>query len=258
MDASSNTWHQPPWDRLYRFINKCGSNHDLLRFSAAILEGISDFVRFDRGLVYFLDGNGHIHNQYLLNFKDSWSNLYLDYYSKASFSEFSIDKRNIRETPGRPYIDIIRWYEQPVTEFVSDYIQAQALQLSLGFVLFDLNGLPRIAFALDRMTREEFTEDELDILYIVVPSLNNLHKNFYAKPVGEADFSDSIWQTSGLTEREIEVVNLLCQGVKPNSISKALHIAPSTTYKHVAHIYEKLGVSSLQELLVLVLNRRRE
>mgnify|MGYP002861879488 CR=1 FL=1 len=258
MDATSSTWRQPPWDRLFRFINKCGSNHDLLSFSAAILQGLSEFVRFDRGLVFFLDGNGHIHNQFLLNFKENWSNLYLDYYSKASFSEFSIDSRNVREVPGRPFIDVIRWYEQPVTEFVSDYIQAQDLQLSLGFALFDLNGVPRIAFALDRMTREEFTEGELDILYITVPSLNNLHKNFYARPIAESDFTESIWQRSGLTEREIEVVNLLCQGVSPNNISKALHIAVSTTYKHVAHIYEKMGVSSLQELLVKALNSRAE
>jgi DNA-binding CsgD family transcriptional regulator len=39
----------------------------------------------------------------------------------------------------------------------------------------------------------------------------------------------------------------------PTTISKSLYISKATTYKHIAHIYEKLHVSSLQELLVRLL-----
>ena len=258
METETTSWQELPWNRLYRFINKCGSIHELRSFSIQVLQGIHEFVPFDRGLVYFLDGNQKVHNQYLLNIKDSWSNLYLDYYSKASFNRFSIAERSITEIAGKPYIHVIRWDEEPVSDFITDYIKAQELRLTLAFVLFDLNGVPRTAFALDRLTPAEFTDQELDLLYILVPSLNNLHKNFYAKPIGETDFKDNIWEAAGLTEREIEVVNLLCQGISPNNISKALHIAVSTTYKHVAHIYEKMGVSSLQELLVRILNSTKE
>ncbi|MBQ8063256.1 MAG: DNA-binding response regulator, partial [Clostridia bacterium] len=57
------------------------------------------------------------------------------------------------------------------------------------------------------------------------------------------------------TDREVEIVDLICQGISPANISKILHIATSTTYKHIAHIYEKFHVSSRQELLVKLLNQ---
>ena len=60
-----------------------------------------------------------------------------------------------------------------------------------------------------------------------------------------------------LTSREAEIANLLCRGVSTANINRALYIAQSTTYKHIEHIYEKLHVSSQQELLVRLLRPSR-
>jgi len=246
---------QIPWERIYKFINSCGNLHEIQPFSAQILHGLSEFVPYDRGIVFFIDANHNIRDQFLLNVKDGWVNMYLDYYSKARMSEFSIENRVFTERPGEPLIDVIRWYEQPSSEFISDYIRVQNLQLSLGFVLFDLNGFPRIAFALDRMRKEDFTEQEIEILKIIHPALNNLHKNFYASSsTGLSRSEKKFWEGAGLTEREIEVTNLLCQGLAADNIGQALHISTSTVYKHIAHIYSKMNVSTLQELLVKILN----
>jgi HD-GYP domain-containing protein (c-di-GMP phosphodiesterase class II)/DNA-binding CsgD family transcriptional regulator len=48
----------------------------------------------------------------------------------------------------------------------------------------------------------------------------------------------------GLTEREVEVLRLLCRGASKKQVAASLVIAPSTVDHHVRHIYEKLGVSS--------------
>jgi len=66
----------------------------------------------------------------------------------------------------------------------------------------------------------------------------------------------SPWKEYELTPRESEIANLLCQGMTVHNISSALYIAVTTTYKHIAHIYEKVGVSSQQELLVKMLNKK--
>ena len=60
-----------------------------------------------------------------------------------------------------------------------------------------------------------------------------------------------------LTKREQEVVELLCRGLSPAHVSKTLKISVSTAYKHIAHIYKKLNVSSQQELLVKVLGDKQ-
>ena len=145
------------------------------------------------------------------------------------------------------------WEKEPPTEFVSNYIHPRGVKYSLGFALFDLNGKPRTLFALDKTKDENFTETEFMTLSLAVPQLNNLHKNFFTQQTSRQAVDQISWETTNLTAREIEIANLLCQGISPAVISQSLYISQSTTNKHIAHIYEKMHVSNLQELLVRLL-----
>ncbi|SHD77549.1 Response regulator containing a CheY-like receiver domain and an HTH DNA-binding domain (fragment) [[Clostridium] ultunense Esp] len=91
------------------------------------------------------------------------------------------------------------------------------------------------------------------ILNLAIPHLNNLHKNFFYQQTSRKGIDQISWETTDLTDREIEITNLLCQGLSPGNISKSLCISLSTTNKHIANIYEKMNVSSIQELLVRIL-----
>jgi DNA-binding CsgD family transcriptional regulator len=101
--------------------------------------------------------------------------------------------------------------------------------------------------------KKNFSNDELMNLQLAIPQLNNLHKNFYYQGFSLNAIKRDTWETANLTAREAEIADLLCQGVSPANISRTLYIAPTTTYKHIAHIYEKMHVSSQQELLVRLL-----
>ncbi len=48
----------------------------------------------------------------------------------------------------------------------------------------------------------------------------------------------------GLTEREAEVLRLLCRGMNNRDIAAALFIAPKTARNHVEHIYLKIGAGN--------------
>ena len=48
----------------------------------------------------------------------------------------------------------------------------------------------------------------------------------------------------GLTEREVEVLRLIVSGLSLRDAGKQLFISKSTVHTHVAHIYEKAGVST--------------
>lgn len=56
----------------------------------------------------------------------------------------------------------------------------------------------------------------------------------------------------GLTRREQEVLELYCEGRDVPYIESALSLSKSTVKTHTTHIYQKVGVSSKQELLDLV------
>lgn len=46
----------------------------------------------------------------------------------------------------------------------------------------------------------------------------------------------------GLTSRELEVLELLAQGLLATSIASRLSLSPRTVHKHLGNIYDKLGV----------------
>ena len=55
---------------------------------------------------------------------------------------------------------------------------------------------------------------------------------------------------AGLTEREREVVDLLCQGLSNASIAQRLWLTEKTVKNHLNHIFAKLGVRSRTEAIV--------
>lgn len=58
-----------------------------------------------------------------------------------------------------------------------------------------------------------------------------------------------------LTEREIEVLQLLCQGLTDKEIGQKLHISPRTVNGHLGHIYAKLDVHSRTETMLLAIEK---
>ena len=49
---------------------------------------------------------------------------------------------------------------------------------------------------------------------------------------------------AGLSEREVDVLRLLCRGLSKRAAAAALVVAPATVDHHVRHIYGKIGVST--------------
>lgn len=50
-----------------------------------------------------------------------------------------------------------------------------------------------------------------------------------------------------LSEREQEVLDMLCKGLRPKSIGERLYVSANTVRTHIRHIYEKLHVRSRVE-----------
>jgi DNA-binding NarL/FixJ family response regulator len=51
-------------------------------------------------------------------------------------------------------------------------------------------------------------------------------------------------RAAGLSEREIEVLGLLIQGLSNRQMAEALFLSPKTVDHHIQHIYDKIGVST--------------
>jgi len=60
-----------------------------------------------------------------------------------------------------------------------------------------------------------------------------------------------------ITKREHEIFNLLLKGVSPKEIAYNLNISYDTVLTHQKNIYSKLGVNSINELLVKYMTKDR-
>jgi DNA-binding NarL/FixJ family response regulator len=56
-----------------------------------------------------------------------------------------------------------------------------------------------------------------------------------------------------LSERETEVLVLAARGFSNDQIASHLHLAPSTVKRHLANIYQKIGVRSRSEAVWMAL-----
>ena len=73
----------------------------------------------------------------------------------------------------------------------------------------------------------------------------------------KAETTDATIKTeTTLTEREIDVMNCLVNGLDHKSISQKLDISPATVRTHLANIYKKLHVSSKSQAVGLALKRK--
>ncbi len=237
------------FEKIYNFALGCGEFGDPKSFAVDSLPLLEKLCRFDRATIYFFDPNGRVCDQYLTDTDRHWSSLYLEYYSKVESERYGLSQvpgLDLAELPIYP----IDWSKEPESEFVTDFIKPRGITFSVGILLCDLKGIRRSMICLDKKTSVNFTPGEIQALSLAAPVMKNLYRNFYYSSAYPVSIEKNTWVTQNLTDREIEVANLLCQGFTPVNIGRLLHIAPTTVSKHIAHIYKKLQISSRQELLL--------
>ena len=59
-----------------------------------------------------------------------------------------------------------------------------------------------------------------------------------------------VQKISSLTDRELQVIALIAEGLKNRQIAERLFISPTTVTHHLSSIYSKLGVSDRLELVI--------
>ena len=60
----------------------------------------------------------------------------------------------------------------------------------------------------------------------------------------------------GLTDREMEVVQLVCEGLGNKEIADRLQIAGETVKRHMTNIFNKVGMSSRLELALFAIDHQ--
>ncbi|MGC3993483.1 MAG: LuxR C-terminal-related transcriptional regulator [Propionicimonas sp.] len=111
-----------------------------------------------------------------------------------------------------------------------------------GFTPDGVDGSPHRVLAFAK--REGFGDDHVLLLREAVPPLMALLPHVVAarERRGRSRAGLDAARELGLTSRELEVLELLAQGLLATSIASRLELSPRTVHKHLGNIYDKLGV----------------
>ncbi len=247
------------WKEIHHFLLKCENSHSIEEFTEAVLYNMNSICPFDNGLAYILDAKGNCVLQKLYNYKKEWSNAYIEYYKHLDVARREKQANTDFDKPVTSLLSFTDWSKVETSEFTRDYIlPARKLKYSFYIALVDDDEIARAIFAFDRTRNVPYEDKEKEILDIILPHLSNFHRMFYYKALSGTQSGkwETLLDVADLTPQERKIVRLLCQGVSPDEISKRLVISPTTIRKHLSHIYKKLSVSGIQELLVKILNPR--
>jgi DNA-binding CsgD family transcriptional regulator len=99
-----------------------------------------------------------------------------------------------------------------------------------------------VGVVINRSTRG-FTEGERSLLELVRPHLSQAFRDAGERSRKDP-LSDARLRERGLTPRQAEVVRALADGASAPQIAERLGISPNTARKHIANVYEVLGVNS--------------
>lgn len=237
-----------PWIGTNDFLLKCGNNHETKSFCVSVINELYSLVPYDQARIYFIDDYGDICDEVLFGVDWRWSKLYREYYSNIKGYCYSIESRIKSHSYVDDKCEISDWRSTSKDDFIGDYIRPQRINYSLSFTLQSLNRVPRSVCILDRLSNKEFDNQEIQFLELVYPHLNNLHYNLYVNTQEEEPAKVP------LTNRECEIVELLCKGCSPSNISSILSLSKHTVYKHISNIHTKLHVSTRQELLIKLMS----
>lgn len=178
----------------------------------------------------------------------------------CDYQAFNISKTSVEEYIGEKLeedpVSFSRFYyekEQQVAllnehEYSSEYSEfMQKWQVIDSAEIFFRNraGLPRLGLSILRAENKPlFSDLEKNIL----DSFCHLSKPYFYQnsDIIEKDYLSSSYQ---LTRKEIEVLELLLNGLNNQSVSAQLNCSLATVKTHVQHLYQKLQVKNRQEAI---------
>lgn len=165
-----------PWEIGNEFLLACGSVHTPFQFCVTVLERIRDIVPYDQALFLMLNGNRKVIRSHFVEFSERWSSMYLNYYSKCTLNDFSLD-RDVFESQEGGYVELVDWKKLDWIrdDFIKNYIKPRRLNQSLSFTLFDLKGFPATTFSLDRLVDHVFHDEEVEAVRLAALHLNNFY-----------------------------------------------------------------------------------
>lgn len=179
-----------------------------------------------------------------------------EYCEFATSSDYASPLMSMGKSIAYRDTDLLDEKRRKDTVFYRDFLQKHDI-LYVGGMILVMQGELLGEVTLYRNEKKlDFNDDELAILNILRPHLDN--RLYYKLVPKEADASNEPTNKNlkkytdlHLTQREMQIADLMMSGYGYEDISDKLVISINTTKKHVSNMFRKLDVTNRMELIKL-------
>jgi len=142
----------------------------------------------------------------------------------------------------------------PATDVRLRTADGSPVDCSLTATAITVGEAPYVLLMLQDITERKRSEEELiEAIEAVMTDASWFSRSVVEKLASFKQTTGKVAATGGLdllSDRERDVLGLICQGQNDKTISEAHHLSPHTIRNHVSSLYRKIGVGSRSEAVV--------
>lgn len=229
-----------PWRAIHDYLLEVGEATTESDFYARVLSRLDAVIPHDKGCAIFL--YDHAGPAWVAGSHEvSWGSDFNRHYRHVPPAPWSV-------IDGAPVLCDFRPFER--SEYVGGFVRPRGIWQGLCV------NQGRLRPTILRSRRStEFADHEVSTLQILHPHINNFHRILTRMALltraslsqGELAFDCRL-----LTRREAEIVRYLALRMSPREIGLSLLISTRTVERHIANVYEKLGVHDRRGLFARI------
>lgn len=249
------------WEFLSDIINQinCAEGIDNVRliFLQKVKKLINyDFAEFSLGEVYSSTYlklvDPVVVSDFPKSFEDEFMNKYEAYFGEIDYVKWifsNYESAVYRES------DLLKEDMRKNSPFYIDYLEPYGLVYLAGMSIIDKGCFMGAVTFYNTQMKNDFTDRDIYILKQLLPHLENRLKELDGLSVHKHT-DQKIMKRYKLTDREYEILQLICKGFNNCEIADKASICVTTVKKHINNIFTKVGVKSRAQLIALFLDKR--
>lgn len=244
------------WFSINNIVFSMYSTTDDTKMMENFLKALNVLVPFDVG-VYMKaelhDNKAEVSNPVFIGTNEAFIEEYCEF---ATSSDYASPLMNMGNSIAYRDTDLLDEKRRRDTVFYKNFLQKHDIHYVAGMILVSQGDLEGEVTLYRNERQSDFSDDELAILNILRPHLDN--RLYYRLVPKDGENTNVLtnkylkkYTDMHLTQREIEIADLILAGYGYEDISEKLVISINTTKKHVGNIFRKLNVTNRMELIKL-------
>lgn len=240
------------WMKINRILLELYSINDLEELAYKMMRVFRMLIPFSQGYFCLLDTEQQVDREhsYFWGMGEETKQRYLDEFYDKDYLKFlyeiSVDTTVYRDT------DILEENIRKSTEFFKKFLKPEGIPYGCGILLIRNQRVLGILNLFRNNENGDFTDKEMFILDVLKNHLENMvHNTVYHSRQGMAakQYLEQAAENYDLIPRELEILELIGEGLSNQEICDKLVISTSTVKKHIYNLFQKTNVSSRTQLL---------